>query len=375
MKLNSVLLTALCAATPLAAMAQPVTGIYVGAGVGANFMPAEHIAGSYVRPSYAAPGPLIFSGPTTSYTTRGTVQVPAFLGIFRDTIQSDVGAVGLGSIGYGLGNGVRVEIEGDYRYNTQNYKGFASGGPSAREQKYGAMANVLFDLDIGNGYIFPYIGAGVGLMHIDRLYDAHVNNLLAYQAIGGVALPIPGVPGLSATLEYRYLGVADHKFDQTFPGYGYVPATRQTTKFLDDNNHSLLVGVRYAFNVAPPPVVAEAVPVARPAVDGAYLVFFDWDRADLTDRARQIIAEAAQATTRAQVTRIHVQGNADRTGTAAYNQRLSLRRAQAVGAELTRNGVPAAAITIEAFGDTKPLIPTAVGVREPQNRRVAIILH
>jgi outer membrane protein OmpA-like peptidoglycan-associated protein len=104
-------------------------------------------------------------------------------------------------------------------------------------------------------------------------------------------------------------------------------------------------------------------------------VFFDWDRADLTDRARQIIAEAATASTHIQYTRIEVQGNADRSGTPAYNQRLSLRRAQTVAAELVRHGVPRTAIDIQAFGDTRPLVPTAAGVREPQNRRVAIILH
>ncbi len=104
-------------------------------------------------------------------------------------------------------------------------------------------------------------------------------------------------------------------------------------------------------------------------------MFFDWDRADLTDRARQIIAEAAQASTRVQTTRIEVQGNADSSGTPAYNQGLSLRRAQAVAAELVRVGVSQAAIDIQAFGDTRPLVQTAAGVREPQNRRVAIILR
>ena len=362
MTFRTILFTTLCTAAPLTAWSQPVTGIYVGAGVGANFMQTSHTKGSYSQPAFSTPSPF-----TTSY--------PAFLGTFSSTLQSDIGSVGLASIGYGLGNGVRLEIEGNYRYNAQNLKSFGSSFPSAREQKYGAMANVLFDLDIGNRYVFPYIGAGIGIMHTDRFSDAHVSNTLAYQAIGGVAFPIPGVPGLSGTLEYRFLGVADTKYNQTFPGGTFFPPTRQTTKFLDDNNHSLLIGVRYAFNVAPPPVTAEQAPVPAQPPAPVYLVFFDWDRADLTERARQVIAMAAQATTRTQLTRIDVEGNADRTGTAAYNQRLSLRRAQAVSAELIRDGVPAAAISIQAFGDTKPLIPTAAGVREPQNRRVAIILH
>jgi len=53
---------------------------------------------------------------------------------------------------------------------------------------------------------------------------------------------------------------------------------------------------------------------------------------------------------------------------------LSLRRAHAVAGELVRDGVPASAITIRGFGQTDLLVPTGPGVREPQNRRVEIIL-
>jgi outer membrane protein OmpA-like peptidoglycan-associated protein len=73
-------------------------------------------------------------------------------------------------------------------------------------------------------------------------------------------------------------------------------------------------------------------------------------------------------------TRIEVDGHADRSGSPTYNQGLSMRRAQAVAGELVRLGVPRTAIDIKAFGDTRPLVPTAAGVREPQNRRVEIIM-
>ena len=112
-----------------------------------------------------------------------------------------------------------------------------------------------------------------------------------------------------------------------------------------------------------------------PAPARTYQVFFDWDRADLTDRARQIISDAAQASRSTQTTRIEVSGHADRSGTPQYNQRLSERRAQAVAAELERRGVPRSAVVIQAFGETRPLVPTADGVREPQNRRVEIVLR
>jgi len=104
-------------------------------------------------------------------------------------------------------------------------------------------------------------------------------------------------------------------------------------------------------------------------------VFFDWDRADLTDRARQVIGEAAHASTGVPTTRIEVSGYADRTGTAPYNQGLSLRRAETVQAELMRDGVPRQAISVRGYGEGEPLVPTAQGVREPQNRRVEILLR
>ena len=75
-----------------------------------------------------------------------------------------------------------------------------------------------------------------------------------------------------------------------------------------------------------------------------------------------------------QTTQIQVNGYTDLSGTAAYNQRLSVRRAQSVETELVRDGVSRGEISIHGFGETNPLVQTAKGVREPQNRRVEIIL-
>ncbi len=77
----------------------------------------------------------------------------------------------------------------------------------------------------------------------------------------------------------------------------------------------------------------------RPPRDSIYLIFFDWDRAALTQRGLQIITEFARNEDQRRLTRIEVHGHADRSGSPAYNQRLSLRRAEAVAAELERLGV------------------------------------
>ena len=247
-----------------------------------------------------------------------------------------------------------------------------------------AMANVLFDLDVGSPYVYPYIGGGLGYADVEQkqvVAGAGVTQRLsgsdgsfAYQAIAGLSFPIPPVVGLSLTAEYRFYALAgDRSYNLTTTNAAGTSTGRLATT--DNYNHSLLVGLRYAFNVAPPAVAAAPAPVQQVDAARTYLVFFDWDRADLTDRARQIIAQAAQATTRMQVTRIEVTGNTDTTGTAQYNQGLSERRAQNVAAELVRLGVPRASITTQGVGFSRLLVPTGPGVREPQNRRVEIVLR
>ena len=120
--------------------------------------------------------------------------------------------------------------------------------------------------------------------------------------------------------------------------------------------------------------VAEAivtVDVLAPEV-GPFLVFFDFDKADLRADAAPILDEAAAAFERYGFVRIAVVGHTDRAGPDAYNQRLSERRAAAVKAALAARGVPAEQIVTAGHGESEPLVPTEDGVREPQNRRVEI---
>jgi outer membrane protein OmpA-like peptidoglycan-associated protein len=245
------------------------------------------------------------------------------------------------------------------------------------------MGNALYDFDLGMGIpLVPYVGVGAGYIWHDldkvRLTSGvnQVNGFgsegrFAYQAIVGAAFALDEVtPGLALTAEYRFMGTLGHEVDVSTIRSGV--GTRGAAE-VDNFNHSVLVGLRYAFNAAPPPPVV--APAAAPAPARTFLVFFDFDRADLTDRARAIIAEAAQNAQRAGTTRIEIAGHADRAGTPQYNQRLSERRANAVAAELERRGIARSAMTVQAFGESRPLVPTADGVREPQNRRVEIVLR
>lgn len=117
---------------------------------------------------------------------------------------------------------------------------------------------------------------------------------------------------------------------------------------------------------APPP------PPPPPAASQSFMVFFDWDRSNLTAQAVATVQQAAQAyKTRGNAT-ITATGHTDTSGSPQYNMALSLRRANAVKDQLVRDGVPATAITVSGRGEEGLLVPTGDNVREPQNRRVEI---
>jgi OOP family OmpA-OmpF porin len=364
MRFRGALLAATVLAAPAAVKAQPFNGVYIGAGAGYNYL--EDVD---VKPSPA-------------------------LGTPNLKVRGNNGYVALGSVGYGFGNGLRIEVEGNYR-NTQIRKVTGTGFPTTsggQIQNYGAMLNALFDMDIGFPWLYPYLGlgAGYGWTNLNKAYAAGTNfpfslrsndtvGNFAWQVIAGLSFPIPNVPGLSLTAEYRFYSIIGPDAFKATAVYG-SPAPRFGEGNLDLRNqydNSVMLGVRYAFNVAPPaaPPAAAAAPAPAPEPARSYLVFFDWDRADLTDHARRIVREAAENSTRVQYTRIEVNGYTDTSGTPAYNQRLSVRRAQAVSAELVKDGVPRDAIAIQGFGETHLLVPTGPNVREPQNRRVEIVIR
>ena len=101
-------------------------------------------------------------------------------------------------------------------------------------------------------------------------------------------------------------------------------------------------------------------------------MFFDWDKSDITAEAAAVLDNAVTAYGNCDRVPVMLAGYADRSGTVRYNQGLSERRNVSVRSYLASKGVPDTAITSQAFGETNPRVPTADGVREPQNRRVEI---
>lgn len=121
--------------------------------------------------------------------------------------------------------------------------------------------------------------------------------------------------------------------------------------------------------------IAEVEQALGSDIEDVFIVFFAFDRSNLTPIAQRKLDEVADALTRGRSARVVVAGHADRAGPAPYNQALSERRAEAVAQGLTQRGVARDLLSLEAYGESRPLVPTADGVREEQNRRVEIDLQ
>ena len=235
---------------PAAAEAQPVQGLYVSVGGGANFT-----------------NDLLSANQTTK-------------------VYTDAGALGLVDVGWGWGNGLRTEIEGSYRSNavsgisTRRVNGDLSplSNTSGTARTYAVMANIEYDLPIRNSAfsIQPYVGAGAGYGWLD-LGNASGNGYgtfalpqantyrgstsvqfgsagaFAYQAIVGASMPLRILPGLALTAEYRFFGMArvDTPVSRTAANStnlinGAVPSASTHNGFTEQDN-AVLIGLRYTF--------------------------------------------------------------------------------------------------------------------------------
>ena len=218
------------------------------------------------------------------------------------------------------------------------------------------MANLLYDF-MPTSVITPYIGAGAGVAFVDS-NSSLGSTQFAYQSMVGVAYNVS--EQLRFMVEGRYVGTTSPSVNTPFGNVSF-----------QNNNILALAGVTYKF-VSPPPPPPPAPPMVAPP---SFMVFFDWDRSNLSAQALTTIKQAAGAYKLKGTARITATGHTDTSGTEAYNMALSLRRANAVKDALVREGVPATAIAVVGRGEQGLLVQTGPNVREPQNRRVEIVIQ
>jgi OmpA-OmpF porin, OOP family len=282
---------------------------------------------------------------------------------FLSTSTSIGGSVS-GSLGFGLGAlilgydfvGPRVELEVAYG-QAPITASLPIGTFSATGRQLQFMGKVLYDF-FPAAALTPYVGAGIGLGLVSTS-GAFDSPQFAYQGIVGVGWNLDSQWRL--LLEGRYLGTTSPTVN--------IAGTNVT---VPNNNIVALAGAQYKF---PPPAPPPPPPPPPSVAPPSFMVFFDWDRSNLSAQAQATIQQAANAFKTKGSARITATGHTDTSGPESYNMALSLRRANAVKDALVRDGVPAAAITVIGRGEAGLLVQTADGVREPQNRRVEIVVQ
>jgi opacity protein-like surface antigen len=313
----------------------------------------------------------------------------------------------------------RFEEEYSYRNNqlgSVNLSGpfggtFTTSGSHGQGQvtAHAIMTNVIYDFTIG-WPITPHIGGGVGAL--DVISRASVNSFTLGHAIGPPIVPssplsvapqtfggtllsgsswrfgyqgIAGLrydisPAVALDLDYRYLGgtsqtitnnsSARYPFPHGTGGTNCCVGVRFTSNY-NSNNVVASITMKFGAPPAPPPPLPPAPPPPPPPK--VFLVFFDWDKYNITPEGEKIIELAAQQYKAGGSVKLQVTGYTDTTGSYNYNQRLSERRANAVATRMAALGVARTdmAVSGRSFNDLR--VPTPLGVREPQNRRVEIL--
>ena len=116
----------------------------------------------------------------------------------------------------------------------------------------------------------------------------------------------------------------------------------------------------------------EAVPLEQ----AMFIVFFDWDKFNISAGANDVLDAVAQEIKgRQDVHGVVIVGHTDSSGSETYNDKLSMKRAKAVRDGLVARGIDAKLARTEAHGEKDLLVKTADDVREPANRRAQITLE
>jgi OmpA-OmpF porin, OOP family len=300
------------------------------------------------------------------------------------TVDSDYGYDFGGFVGYDFG-GFRIETEASYRSakvdelrSSQTIPAFTAAGvrvnrpagtydyAGGRTSALSFMLNGMFDFGDDDS-VTGFVGGGVGVARVKaENYSLTTNGsflddsdtVFAWQAIAGIRAPLS--ENVDATLKYRFFNAEDVRL---------VDVTSRTfeTRF---RSHSILGGVTYNFGEpTPPPPPPPEPPVCSP---GPFIVFFEWDKSDITPEAASILDNAVTQYQNCGNAQVMLAGHADKSGTASYNVGLSQRRADSVKSYLSSRSIPEGVISTEAFGESRPRVDTADGVREVQNRRVEV---
>lgn len=118
---------------------------------------------------------------------------------------------------------------------------------------------------------------------------------------------------------------------------------------------------------------------AHPLTPREFTVFFDFASSAISSEAGSVLAAISEDLTKRQAAEIIIRGHADRAGSNAFNKQLSATRADTVFAaikdKITGKDGKVVDVSLEPMGEEAPIVQTADGVPEPQNRRVEVVIR
>lgn len=193
-------------------------------------------------------------------------------------------------------------------------------------------------------------------------------------ASGGVAPWTPSELGVGST---------DPSYDEVVQtitaNQGQRPAAcAKAQAYWDQYLESLAEGAYACISAEDAKAMLEEALVACAGAPSDLVVYFGFDRADITTAAQTVINDVVDMLAGYAEPLVSIVGHTDTVGSVAYNQRLSERRATAVErailARASSENVEVGNITKAGRSENELAVQTADGVREPRNRRATIAI-
>lgn len=286
----------------------------------------------------------------------------------RTTVTADFGSPGGTPLAFVPGDSFRVSS--DWNGSVRGRVGYAWN----RFMVYGTAGVAFADVRMTQSF--------VALAGSSATSGAQSNILVGPTAGAGFEYAV--VPNVSIGAEYRFSDYGRDTFNLGVTnicntcGAGGTPINAAASGRTGLETNAFLFKINFHFAAPPPPpptpVAAPVPPPPPPPKARVFLVYFDFDRYDLTKEGRLVIEEAAKTFHEGGYARIELTGYTDLAGTQEYNLRLSQRRANTVADAMARLNVPRQAMNVRWRGKENPRVATPDGVRDPDNRRVEIVM-
>ena len=295
-----------------------------------------------------------------------------------DIIGTKDGGLFTGTFGYKFHDHIRFEGEigwSSHSIDTTTIYPFTYAGHT---NTLSSLANVFYDYPLSEKWTLS-IGAGGGIgRNWTDISDGSIaladGSRDGFMWQGDVGMAYSLTHNLDITVDWRYRSLSVNKDYPTSFEYCTNLCVLDSVKVTELNDQAVLVGLRWYLESAPPPPPPPPPPVVAPPPVKTFIVFFDFNKSNLTAEALSVVQEAVKVAKANGFVKVMVTGHTDTVGSDSYNQGLSVRRAEAVKDEMTREGMDGSTISIEGKSFHDPLVPTGPGVREPQNRRAVIDL-